>query len=153
MIQTDITTNTTADVIDALDSFYCANVVTALWADAVINRLGARRSSCSATNWAEIADRARTATRSLADRRRPREGDHRHPRQLLERRPATRSSPSPTAPTSSRPVPSACNDWTTSSARRCIRRVQIVSTKQCESTTLIEHKMISTAKPTFKPCG
>ena len=27
------------DVIDALDSFYCHNVVVALWADAVANRL------------------------------------------------------------------------------------------------------------------
>ena len=27
------------DVIDALDSFYCHNVIAALWADAVANRL------------------------------------------------------------------------------------------------------------------
>ena len=30
------------DVIDALDSFYCHNVVVALWADAVANRLADR---------------------------------------------------------------------------------------------------------------
>jgi hypothetical protein len=27
------------DVIDALDSFYCHNVIVSLWADAVANRL------------------------------------------------------------------------------------------------------------------
>lgn len=34
------------DVIDALDSFYCHNVVAGLWADAVANRLQAPRSTC-----------------------------------------------------------------------------------------------------------
>src|SRR5258708_14961511 len=34
------------DVIDPLDRFYCHNVVVALWADAVANRLHAAPSSC-----------------------------------------------------------------------------------------------------------
>ncbi len=84
------TTKTTTDVIDALDSFYCDNVVTALWADAVINRLGGQAIFLLGDELAEIADRARAAAHSLADRI----GDlggaiTADPRQLLERRPDT----------------------------------------------------------------
>jgi hypothetical protein len=69
MTQTDITTtNTTADVIDALDSFYCDNVVTALWADAVINRLGGQTIFLLGDELAKIADRARGGAHSLAGR-------------------------------------------------------------------------------------
>jgi len=91
MTQTETTTgNNITDIIDALDSFYCDNVVTALWADAVINRLGGQAIFLLGDELAEIAERARSAAHSLAGRI----GDlggaiTADPRQLLERRPGT----------------------------------------------------------------
>lgn len=57
------------DTIKALDSFYCANVVMALWADAVANRLtGSAVFLIGSEEFEEIADNSRAAARKLADR-------------------------------------------------------------------------------------
>jgi ferritin-like protein len=57
------------DIIKALDSFYCANVVTVLWADAVANRLsGSAVFLLGSEELAEIAESARAASKKLADR-------------------------------------------------------------------------------------
>ena len=56
------------DVIDALDSFYCHNVVAALWADAVANRLEGLAIYLLSDELPEVAERARAAARRLADR-------------------------------------------------------------------------------------
>ena len=56
------------DVIDALDSFYCHNVVAALWADAVANRLEGMAIYLLSDELPEVADHARAAARHLADR-------------------------------------------------------------------------------------
>ena len=84
------TDTTTAEIIDALDSFYCYNITAALWADAVINRLEGLAIFLLGDELAEIADRARAAARRLADRI----GDlggaiTADPRQLLDRQPGT----------------------------------------------------------------
>ena len=56
------------DTIKALDSFYCANVVTALWADAVANRLsGSAVFLLGSEELEEIAESARAASKKLAD--------------------------------------------------------------------------------------
>jgi hypothetical protein len=99
----------TTEIIDTLDSFYCYNVIAALWADAVINRLEGLAIFLLGDKLAEIADRARAAARRLADRI----GDlggaiTADPRQLLDRS-IPGSSPSPTAPTSPRSANTACN--------------------------------------------
>src|SRR5215467_3603334 len=56
------------DVIDALDSFYCHNVVAALWADAVANRLEGLAIYLLSDELPEVAEQARAAARRLADR-------------------------------------------------------------------------------------
>ena len=76
------------DVIAALDGFYCHNIVVALWADAVANRLEGLALYMLEDELPEVADHARAAARRLADRI----GDLRgavtaDPRQLLDRAP------------------------------------------------------------------
>ncbi len=76
------------DVIDALDSFYCHNVVAALWADAVANRLEGPAIYLLSDEIPEVADHARAAAARLADRI----GDlggaiTADPRQLIDRAP------------------------------------------------------------------
>ena len=56
------------DVIDTLDSFYCHNVVAALWADAVTNRLEGLAIYLLSDELPEVAEHARAAARRLADR-------------------------------------------------------------------------------------
>ena len=75
-------------VIDALDSFYCHNVVAVLWADAVANRLQGIAIYLLSDELPEVADHARAAARRLADRI----GDlggaiTGDPRQILDRAP------------------------------------------------------------------
>ncbi len=76
------------DVITALDSFYCHNVVVSLWADAVANRLEGLAIYLLSDELPEVADHARAAARRLADRI----GDlggaiTADPRQLIDRAP------------------------------------------------------------------
>ena len=76
------------DVIDALDSFYCHNVIAALWADAVANRLEGMAVSLLSGEMPEVAEQARAAARALAGRI----GDlggavTADPRQLVDRAP------------------------------------------------------------------
>jgi len=52
------------DVIDALDSFYCHNVVVALWADAVANRLEGLAIYLLSDELPEVAEHARAAAAS-----------------------------------------------------------------------------------------
>jgi ferritin-like protein len=78
----------TKDVIDALDSFYCHNVVAALWADAVANRLEGLAIYLLSDELPEVAEHARAAAARLSSRI----GDlggaiTADPRQLLERAP------------------------------------------------------------------
>lgn len=56
------------DVIDALDSFYCYNVVAALWADAVANRLEGPAIYLLSDEIPEVAEHARAAAARLAGR-------------------------------------------------------------------------------------
>jgi ferritin-like protein len=56
------------DVIDALDSFYCHNVVAALWLDALANRLEGLAIYLLSDELQEVAEYARAAARRLADR-------------------------------------------------------------------------------------
>jgi len=75
-------------VIDALDSFYCHNVVAALWADAVANRLEGLAIYLLSDELPEVAEHSRAAARRLAARI----GDlggavTGDPRQLLDRAP------------------------------------------------------------------
>ena len=56
------------DVIDALDSFYCHNVIAALWADAVANRLEGMAIYLLSDEIPEVAEHARAAARRLAGR-------------------------------------------------------------------------------------
>ena len=56
------------DVIDALDRFYCHNVVVALWADAVANRLEGLAIYLLSDELPGVADHARAAARRLAGR-------------------------------------------------------------------------------------
>ncbi len=76
------------EVIDALDSFYCHNVVAGLWADAVANRLEGMAIYLLSDELPEVADHARAAARRLAGRI----GDlggavTGDPRQLIDRAP------------------------------------------------------------------
>ena len=76
------------DVIDALDSFYCHNVIAALWADAVANRLEGMAVYLLSDEMPEVAEQARAAARRLAGRI----GDlggavTADPRQLVDRAP------------------------------------------------------------------
>jgi ferritin-like protein len=80
----------TEEVIDALDSFYCHNVIVALWADAVANRLEASAIYLLSDEIPEVAEHARAAAARLADRI----GDlggaiTADPRQLIDRAPGT----------------------------------------------------------------
>lgn len=80
----------TGEVIDALDSFYCHNVVAALWSDAVANRLEGTAIYLLSDEIPEVADHARQAAAALADRI----GDlggaiTADPRQLLDRAPGS----------------------------------------------------------------
>ena len=75
-------------VTDALDSFYCHNVIAALWADAVANRLEGMAIYLLSDEIPEVAEHARAAARRLADR----VGDlggaiTADPRQLIDRAP------------------------------------------------------------------
>jgi ferritin-like protein len=75
-------------VIDALDSFYCHNVVAGLWADAVANRLQGMAIYLLSDELPEVSEQARAAARRLAERI----GDlggavTGDPRQLLDRAP------------------------------------------------------------------
>src|SRR5215831_6253852 len=79
---------TAQGVIDALDSFYCHNVVASLWADAVANRLEGMAIYLLSDELPEVADHARAAAARLADRI----GDlggaiTADPRQLIDRAP------------------------------------------------------------------
>ena len=56
------------DVIETLDSFYCHNVIAALWADAVANRLEGMAIYLLSDEIPEVADHARAAARRLAGR-------------------------------------------------------------------------------------
>ena len=55
-------------VIDALDSFYCHNVIVSLWADAVANRLEGLAIYLLSDELPEVAEHARKAAARLADR-------------------------------------------------------------------------------------
>jgi ferritin-like protein len=75
-------------VIEALDSFYCHNVLVGLWADAVANRLEGMAIYLLSDELPEVADHARATARRLADRI----GDlggaiTGDPRQLIDRAP------------------------------------------------------------------
>ena len=75
-------------VIDALDSFYCHNVIVSLWADAVANRLEGLAIYLLSDELLEVAEHARKAAARLAGRI----GDlggaiTADPRQLLDRAP------------------------------------------------------------------
>ena len=75
-------------VIDGLDTFYCHNIVASLWADAVANRLEGMAIYLLSDELPEVADHAREAARSLAERI----GDlggavTADPRQLVDRAP------------------------------------------------------------------
>jgi hypothetical protein len=56
------------DVIDALDSFYCHNVIVALWCDAVANRLEGPAIYLLSDEIPEVAEHARDAAARLAER-------------------------------------------------------------------------------------
>jgi ferritin-like protein len=77
-------------VIAALDSFYCHNVIVALWADAVANRLAGSAFYLLSDEIPEIAQHARAAAARLAGRI----GDlggaiTADPRQLIDRAPGS----------------------------------------------------------------
>ena len=79
---------TAPDVIDALDSLYCHNVVAALWAHAVANRLEGTAIYLLSDELPEVAEHARAAAGRLAVRI----GDlggaiTADPRQLIDRAP------------------------------------------------------------------
>lgn len=104
------------DVIDALDSFYCHNVVAALWADAVANRLEGPAIYLLSDEIPEVAEHARAAAARLADRI----GDLGGAVTLIPdssstAHPATTSSPSPTAQTRGQLPPTRCSASTSSS--------------------------------------
>ena len=76
------------DMIGALDSFYCHNVIVGLWADAVANRLEGLAIYLLSDELPEVAEHARKAAARLADRI----GDlggaiTADPRQLIDRAP------------------------------------------------------------------
>jgi ferritin-like protein len=56
------------DVIDALDSFYCHNIVVGLWADAVASRLEGMAIYLLSDELPEVAGHAREAAGRLAGR-------------------------------------------------------------------------------------
>lgn len=76
------------DVTDALDGFYCHNIIVGLWADAVANRLEGMAIYLLSDELPEVAEHARAAAGRLADR----VGDlggaiTADPRQLIDRAP------------------------------------------------------------------
>ena len=82
------TTSETDLTIKTLDSFYCANVVVSLWADAVGNRLEGPAIYLLTDELSEVSEHARAAAQQLADRI----GDlggavTADPRQLVDARP------------------------------------------------------------------
>jgi ferritin-like protein len=80
--------STTPEITETLDGFYCANVVAALWADAVRNRLESEAIFLLGDELAEVAANARSAAARLADRIGDLDGAITgDPRQLLERAP------------------------------------------------------------------
>jgi hypothetical protein len=69
----------------SLNAFYCANVVTALWADAVRNRLEGQATFLLGDELEEVASNARSAAGRLADRVGDLEGEITgDPRELLQ---------------------------------------------------------------------
>jgi ferritin-like protein len=62
------TTSDTELTIKSLDSFYCANVIVSLWADAVSNRLEGPAIFLLTDELAEVSEHARAAAHQLADR-------------------------------------------------------------------------------------
>jgi ferritin-like protein len=56
------------EIAVTLDGFYCANVITALWADAVRNRLEGQAILLLGDELEEVAANARSAAARLADR-------------------------------------------------------------------------------------
>jgi ferritin-like protein len=77
------------DVVEALDGFYCHNVVVSLWADAVANRLEGMAIYLLGDELQEVADHAREAARRLADRIADLGGAITgDPRQLIDRAPS-----------------------------------------------------------------
>src|SRR5215472_17800709 len=76
------------DVVETLDSFYCHNVIVALWCDAVANRLEGPAIYLLSDEIPEVAEHSRAAAARLADRI----GDlggavTADPRQLIDRAP------------------------------------------------------------------
>ena len=65
------------DVIDALDGFYCHNVVAGLWADAVANRVQSIATYLLSDELPEVADHARSSPPPRRPDRRPRRCHHR----------------------------------------------------------------------------
>jgi ferritin-like protein len=62
------TTSDTELTIKSLDSFYCANVVVSLWADAVGNRLEGPAIYLLTDELAEVSEHGRAAAQRIADR-------------------------------------------------------------------------------------
>lgn len=76
------------DVTGTLDSFYCHNLVVAMWADAVANRLEGMAIYLLGDELAEVAEHAREAAGRLADRIGDLDGAvTADPRQLIDRAP------------------------------------------------------------------
>ena len=103
-------------VIDALDSFYCHNVIVSLWADAVANRLEGLAIYLLSDELPEVAEHARMAAARLADRI----GDlggaiTADPRQLLDRAPGNYEFTIPDCSDPGRSPATRCNAWTLSS--------------------------------------
>jgi ferritin-like protein len=77
-----------SDVTGTLDSFYCHNLVVAIWADAVANRLEGMAIYLLSDELAEVAEHAREAAGRLADRIGDLDGAvTADPRQLIDRAP------------------------------------------------------------------
>lgn len=103
-------------VIDALDSFYCHNVIVSLWADAVANRLEGLAIYLLSDELPEVAEHARkAAARLAAGSATSAVPSPQTPGSSSTAPPATTSSPSPTAPTPGRSPATRCNAWTSSS--------------------------------------
>jgi ferritin-like protein len=78
----------TDDVIDALDGFYCHNIVVSLWTDAVANRLEGMAIYLLSDELPEVSEHARGAAARLAERIGDLGGGITgDPRQLLDRAP------------------------------------------------------------------
>jgi ferritin-like protein len=76
------------EIAVSLNGFYCANVVTALWADAVRNRLEGHAIFLLGGELEEVASNARSAAARIADRVGDLEGEITgDPRELLQNAP------------------------------------------------------------------